>query len=463
MSPPPRKNAVAPRVLHALLAAGFASPTFAELAVTAGVAARSVTSLVGQLEGDRVLVRNPLRFGPGAGLALGLSIGSENIRGALVDANGKVWHGRAAVEDPAQLRAAPPALLRRLADVAAEVLAAGLADRDLVEPDGTLRLLGVNVAWPAPVDRTGRAHGYALDHPGWAGQRLGVLVSRALADPFDDDKSVWEINDANAAIMAVAFDLTRARVGDPEGTESRIAMAVRLGGAVGAGTMEVTPHRHDRLSFIDSKLIVGTNGFAGELGHLPVSRSIVADINDRRPERLVAIKTDWRCSCPESGHLEALASARALLTRLQLSGYSVDAAKPVGSQVAALLARNDAALDRALQDVGRLVGRALASPILMLDPASITLVGYLARDEVVAGIRREEWAWSTGVTNSVNIDRLEGDDNSFAEARGAALALIRSRLYRRLENLTDLAWRAHAATAYSEMHLASLRAMHSAG
>ena len=85
-----------------------------------------------------------------------------------------------------------------------------------------------------------------------------------------------------------------------------------------------------------SRLVVGTSGLAGELGHLPIGSSDVTNINAHRPPGLAAVG-DWECSCRQRGHLEGIASVRALIRRLQNSGYEVDPRSAVGPQLARLL------------------------------------------------------------------------------------------------------------------------------
>jgi hypothetical protein len=236
--------------------------------------------------------------------------------------------------------------------------------------------------------------------------------------------------------MALAFDRTRARWQELRaGEHSEIEMVVRLQGGISAGSMQVGRHLPGApLAFLRSRLIVGTKGFAGELGHLPMSASVIRSVNEHRPRGLVAIK-NWKCSCGQDDHLEGLASARALLRRLRASKYPVEADGSIGAQITRLAP--DEALVRARHDIGRLLGRALASPILMLDPARITITGYLAHEDVVKGIEQEHHRWDAAVSSSVKIAFLEGDANVLVERRGAALAMFRRKLYRNMYKLCD--------------------------
>jgi len=416
-----------------------------------------------ELEPVAVIRRDPLRFGSGSGLVLSFEVGVEDLRGALVDANGGTFCDRSADADPTQLGGDPSHLLDRLKALARQILEAGFTfiDADgnkLTDSDGCLPLIGTTVAWPAPVGRDGFAHGHAFADKQWHAVPLSRRVGATLGGPFEDLRRVDGINAANAAVMAVVFDRTRLRSGESETAHSEIAMVVRLQGGISAGTMQIARHRPGQpLAFIKSRLVVGTNGFAGELGHLPISTSIRESINADRPRRLAEI-SDWWCSCQQRGHLEGLASVRALMQRLrQSSGYEIEVDAPMGPQITKLLENPDEVLGRALHDVGRLIGGALASPILMLDPASITLSGYLALDSVVDGVRREQHTWSTGVSNSVTIDRLDGTANELVEVRGAALAMFRRQLYRDMSKLIDPDKRARLTVQLPPTYLEQLK------
>jgi predicted NBD/HSP70 family sugar kinase len=146
------------------------------------------------------------------------------------------------------------------------------------------------------------------------------------------------------------------------------------------------------------------------------------------------------CSCGKGRHhLEAFASADALLRRLEASGLKI----PHGSRRQTSLIRSvfegdiSAKHVHALTDVGRIIGRALANPILMLDPYSITLTGSLAFEDLKQGVLLERGAWRSAIGDHVRVNYLTGDDNVHAGVRGAALAMIRNFVYRQLGDVID--------------------------
>lgn len=434
---PSRSNAADYRILASLIGC-HETLSLTGLAARAGVSRRSMTTTASQLAPRRILEKATARFGPGAGLVLAAGVGTENIRAALVDANGVLHCEQEAPPDRAQLSESPEYLLRRLRKLTLSVLGQGLASESLAGTPGKIPLLGAAVAWPGPIQRDGYARGAAFSDPEWQTVPLVQRLSAALGGPFADRSLVDSINGANAAVASIAFD--RASLDESRRRRhSEIVMAVRIGGIVGAGTIRIPRWSPDgQHPFLRSQLLVGTNGHAGELGHFPIGESAVKLINAHSPPRLAPL-TSRECSCGRRGHLEGLIGAVGLARRLAQSGYPVDVTRALGPQLDPLLQNPDETVGRALHDLGRLLGQALASPILMLDPANITLTGYFARPEIIAGIRGEQALLSSGFSTSVEIDQLTADQNSFVEVRGAALLRFRRLIYRDFGALTDQA------------------------
>lgn len=444
-----RVNAPAEPVLQTILAQGFLKPGHRHLAEVGGFSERSVSNVLRDLGERRLMVGgHPAKLGPGLGLCLGVSVGRESLRAALVDANGELHHRvdrppfRNQLDKPAHI------VLDRIREVAAEVLTDGVADESLRAADGNLKLLGVSVAWPSPIDRAGRPGGSSLKHATWSAPardtgRIPTLQERVagvLGQPFTPAQ-MYAINDANAHAFAVVFRGSRMRAGEPETDQWRVVLVVRVSGGLGAATVLSAPHTERRLSFIDSRLIAGTNGFAGELGHVPVGKPVITERNRDCPSGLARLSYEKaECSCGKGRHhLEAFASADALLRRLETSGLRI----PHGSRGGTNLVRSifdgevSAKHIHALTDVGRILGRALANPILMLDPYSITLTGSLAFEDLKQGVLLERGTWRSTIGDHVRVNYLSGDDNIYAGVRGAALAMIRNFVYRQMGDVID--------------------------
>ena len=436
-------------LLHAILAQGGSKPTHARLAKVAAISARSVDNKLEELRPLRVLDGgHPASLGPGLGMVLALSLGSESMRAALVDANGDLKHECEDTPAPDQLALPPDELLPRLRRLGVAVLRQALDDRSLWSgATPSLRLCGVAVAWPSPIDRMMRPTGSALGDRQWTRTNnkgrivpLSERVAKEFGPPFTPERS-HALNDVNAQALAVAFRAARARAEEPTDSRWYVAMVVRVGGGLGAATILLAPHLQKRLSFIDSRLIAGANGFAGELGHLAVSEKLVEDRNEANPhDKLAELDYQgWRCSCGRRHHLEAFASATGVIARLQASGYEIGTVDRGRTSVVRALFDGDPDQEQryAVRDAGRLLGCALAGPVLTLDPYSITLTGSLAGEELKQGVLLERETWGHAIGDELRIKYINGGEGAFLAVKGAGLAIIRSHIYRQLEQGVD--------------------------
>jgi len=467
----PRSNDPRVPVLNAVLATGGRQTPRKALAEVAGVSPRSVMNVIRELSELGVLERDPLRFGPGCGFVLCVALGSESMRGGLLDANGDLHHKTTMTAKPGQLDLSPDELLERVLNLVTKIMASGLADRSLhVGERRALRMLGVNVAWPSPIDRRGFAPGRALSSPDWLVPRpgeaeprsLGEHVASTLGPPFSDNaERVSAINDANADALSVAFDHARARAFESDETDaSRVILTVRVSGGLGAAIIELAPHKRNALSsFIDARLMIGTNGYAGELGHLPISLATVQDITRAPPEGLDPIEFDrWACSCGEHGHLEALASGTAFARRMDASGHHEVMGDDARARTQALIRdRSNAPAQRALLDCGRLIGRALANPILMHDPHTVALTGFFADQRIVRGVELERGIWGSTIGDTVAIEHLKADGYAYNAVRGAGLAVVRHRVMRELPRLLRHETVEKLTFPFEPVHLETMR------
>lgn len=426
--------------MHAVLAQGHAKPTQEKLATLTELSPRTISKVLarerlnGYLEGSR-----PARLGVGLGLVLGISLGSETLRAGLVDANGVVRKATTDPLRPGQLGAEPQKIMARIKAIAGRVLRDAIKDENLRPPESpNLLLAGAAVAWPAPVDRAKRLRGRAIWHSDWRRPEKGSELAQSLPDRLSETlgppftpKRCHALNDLSAHALAVTFDDSRRAAKEPKNEEMRVVLVVRIGGGLGSGIAVTAPHDNRRLSFIDTKLIEGTSGLAGELGHLPVGRRLIAEVNER--SELAAMDYDsWLCSCGKSRHLEGFASGKALLRRLRESGYEIPETNEAHERLLSAIATGD--LDdeqrEALRDIGRIVGRALVGPILMLDPDNIVITGALAGTDVKDGMDRVRDSWGSVIDDSVEIEARGGEESAWAGVRGAGLAILRRTVYR---------------------------------
>ena len=444
-----RQRVRAPRwpLMQVILAHGAGSPSRERLAELAGIGHRTVNNVMRDLgpKSNHLLASGrPARFGPGAGLALGLSVGSRTVRGGLIDANGDLHHEHSAAALPMQLKSEPSIVLSRLRAVAAEVLGQALEKGTLLAPgpDRELALLGAAVAWPSPLDRSKRPGGWGLD-PSWKeiDRDLDEVLSipqrmaSCLGGVFTVDRC-HAIHDVNAHALWLAFHESRIRTIDPADDSPmwRVGLVLRVSEGLAASAMLMAPPDQQRLSFIDSKLIEGTKGFAGEIGHLHLDKRVIDKVNKDQLAGLARIDYErWTCSCGRRHHLEAFASAPGLMRRLRAS--DVDIPEDGAGQERLVERGREGRIDHPLQlragtDIGRIIGHALAGPILMLDPSKITVTGPLASETLVRGIEREGNEWASVIDDSVHIDVDRSGAGEYIGVRGAALALVRQLVYR---------------------------------
>jgi glucokinase len=252
-------------------------------------------------------------------VAIGIDIGGTQLRAAIVATDGSLHH-RTAQPTPAD---DATLLVTTLQEVIAELgtdLPVGIGIAGLVSPSGVVRY-GPNIG--------------VRDLP------LAAELVEATSAP------VVVINDASAA--AFGEQQAGAAIG------RRDVVLFTLGTGVGGGIV------------VDGRLLVGSRGFAGELGH------IIVDEGGRR------------CPCGSRGCVEAYASGTAitLLARERLvdptqatvlRGHEV----LTGPLVTQAARQGDAFAADVLREVGHWLGIAIASMVNALDPEIVLLGGGAA-------------------------------------------------------------------------------------
>lgn len=317
------------RVLHAVAEDGPCSR--AAVAARIGLTRAAVSTLVEELLRGGLLVEQGAAGSGGVGrpgralwladrgpCGLGAEIGVDHLTVCAVDLRGAVRFrrrsaGRHRDSDPA-------AVLGRLARLVAEV--GGRAEAAGLTP------AGLAVAVPGLVAR-GSTTLVRAPNLGWR--------EVDLADRLGDAVPLTADNEANFGALAERWldaDAPRDFV--------HVSAQIGIGGAV----------------VVDGELLRGARGFAGELGHVPVSA--------RGPA----------CVCGGRGCLEQYAGEEAVLRAAGLT-------PPAGAEGTALLAaraaEGDRATRRALAAAGRALGVALTGAVNLLDPTGIVLGGALAR------------------------------------------------------------------------------------
>lgn len=302
----------------------------AEIAAATGLNKATVSSLVSELIGRRLLRETGLgerRIGRPATMivldgspyaAIGLAITADHLSLVALDMAGErllSWHRSGVTGTPGRTLGAAASLakkaLARLRTEGRQVLGLAVGVSGLVDATGAVRVAS-NLAWQdVPVQATLR---HALGEP-----EFPVTIE----------------NDANLAAVA------EHRYGAYAGTRH---LALLSGGSgVGAGVVS------------DGALIRGGLGYAGEIGHLPVA-------------------TTGECSCGRLGCLESVASAAAVVAA---AGGPADNDLAAGVEELVRRARHqDRQALQALREAGRHLGFGIGVLANLLNPEVVLLGGY---------------------------------------------------------------------------------------
>ncbi len=265
---------------------------------------------------------------------LAIDLGGTQIRAALVTPDRTV-HCRRAV--PTADEEGVEAVLNRIVEVAAAVRAEAAAD-------GLPAPIGIGISSPGPLDPWNGIVRLAPNLEGWTDIPLAPRVAAGL------DMPTFLERDTNVAIMG------EWRFGAARGTENAIYLTISTG--IGGAAI------------IDGRPLVGTNGTAGEFGHITVELD------------------GPRCGCGGIGHAEAIASGAGLarlgralvgehpdspLARLAKGAPELDA-----QLVATAAEEGDAGAAALLERAWVAIGALCASLINALDPEVVVIGGSIA-------------------------------------------------------------------------------------
>ncbi|MFI1369941.1 ROK family protein [Streptomyces griseochromogenes] len=362
------------RVMHAVSAEGPLSR--ATVASRIGLTRAAVSTLVDELIRWNLLEElgpeRPGRVGrPGSALAvsgrgpagIGAEVGVDHLAVCAVDLRGEI---RArAVRHGANRGRAPGPVIEELTALVRRVV--GEAEREGLWP------AGLAVAVPGLVARDGRTVVRApnLD---WHDVDLGALLP--------DDMPLIVDNEANFGALAELW----LGAGTP-------LDFLHVSAEIGIGAAVV----------VDGRLLRGTRGFAGELGHVPV-----------RPDGPA-------CPCGGRGCLEQYAGEEAVLRAAGLI--------PREDLVALLAARaeeGDEAVRQSLRDAGTALGIALTGAVNLLDPESVVLGGALAGLSawLLPSLEAELASRTAGPACPVSVSRLGPEGPLLGAAHSVVRAVL---------------------------------------
>lgn len=316
------------------------------------------------------------------GLVAGIDVDAGGVSLALMQLDGTVVTRR--LIDCVDPSAPGPTLKAIDAALRIEVAAA----------ESTLRLLGVSIA--ADIDNRGQVSEPPPTMPAWAGVSIGDHFSRRFGVP------TYVENDVN--VLAVS---ERARGGPASGL--RDYAVVKVSSGVGCGLV------------VNGGLARGSDGYAGDIGHVCI---------DPAGEAV--------CACGNTGCLEALVSAPALIREAEAladSGQSPVLAALRDAAPLSLEAIGDAArledpeATAMLRRAGRHVGFAISGLVTIFNPAAIFLSTGIrgAEDVVLSAVRQRvyEHARPAGTRRLVIGTCLLGrDDGAVGAAEYACHAMV---------------------------------------
>ncbi|MCI2417846.1 ROK family protein [Saccharopolyspora sp. K220] len=329
------------RVLDEIRRAGVASR--AEIAARSRLTKATVSNLAADLL-DRGLIRESglRRDGavgrPGRSLeldgseitALGLEINSKYLAARGTDLAGRVVVQQRLGFDA--MHASPESTIDRLAKLALDAIAE--LERAESGRAGSY-LAGIAVAVPGLVDVPAGKVRYAPNLE-WR----SIPIAEALRDRLERTSAPIVVdNEANLSALA-----------EWHCTPDPTADLVYLTGEVGIGAGLIT----------DGRLLRGSSGFSGEIGHIPVD-----------PE-------GQPCGCGRHGCLETKIGLRAVL-QAAAPDLAADECDPQ-EQAHALLQRAENGGPQALaglEEVGRWLGIGISVLVNLLNPDAVVLGGYL--------------------------------------------------------------------------------------
>ncbi|MFK4089112.1 ROK family protein [Kribbella sp. NPDC020789] len=350
--------------------------TRAELIGSSGLARSTVTSRIEALLTSGFVVpsgeaastggRPPARFrlNPTARLILAADVGATHLSVALTDLTGEILDRSTT---PLNIAEGPEIVLAEVVRTARSLLkAAGRSRADLV---------GTGVGLPGPVEHSTGRPNHPPIMPGWDSYDVAGRLGRELPGPVLVD------NDVN--IMALGEHAT-------EYADVEHLLFVKVATGIGAGVIS------------GGRLHRGAQGAAGDIGHIQTPGHTEL------------------CRCGNTGCLEAVASAAAIATRLDVGG---------SQEIVDLVRAGNTAATTAVRQAGREIGTVLAAAVSLLNPSVIVVGGSLAQagDNLLAGLRETIYSRSLPLATK-DLRVVPSRSGPDAPLRGAAVLVQRQLL-----------------------------------
>jgi glucokinase-like ROK family protein len=283
-------------------------------------------------EGGR---RSPLLgIPPSAGLIAAVDIGATSIEVALTTLGNELLAHQG---EPADVRDGPVPILNRVKILISELLDEQAAKRRDV--------IAIGVGVPGPVEQASGLLTVPPIMPGWDRFPIRDAFAGEYAAPvfIDNDVNVMALGEHWGGVAKGVDDL----------------IFVKIGTGIGSGII------------IDGRLHRGTQGCAGDFGHICVD-----------PDGPL-------CSCGNSGCLEAMAAAPAIVLQAERCAREGDSPPLMAllqekgeltmKDVGEAARRSDYCALTIIRRSGRLIGQTLASAVNVLNPSMIVIGGGVSR------------------------------------------------------------------------------------
>ena len=300
----------------------------------------------GEESGTRGRPASQFAFNHDRGVLLVTDIGASGLRAALTDRAGDVRVERTAVVDVAE---GPVAVLGIVSGYFAEMLAeTGCSPRDV--------------------------HGIGLDVPGPVDFATGRVISPPIMSGWDGyDIPGWFRPGFDCPVL-VENDVNAMALGEQRTVHPDIdsLLVIKIGTGVGAGIIS------------GGRVYRGADGAAGDIGHVQI-----AVPGETAPPL---------CRCGNAGCVEARVGGWALIRDLRAAGHNpADVDDVVG-----LIRRGDRTAVALVRQAGRLLGRAIADAVSLLNPRVVVLGGQLAaaEEQLMAGVREMVYSRSLPLATS---------------------------------------------------------------
>lgn len=308
-----------------------------------GLAASTVSAAVSRLVEAGVISETDESVSTGGRRARRL-VTSDGV-GALALVELGAHHGLVALTDPTQGVTHATSFLVDIASGPEAVLTAVMEEVSRQEKAAGVRVGGLALAVPGPVDAERTRVIRPARMPGWDGINVAEEVARHCGLPAIID------NDARAG--AIGESVYRRRLVGVAPIDTLIY--VKAGSAIGGAYL------------VDGVPLVGQGGLAGDISHIPV------DAASGRP-----------CKCGNVGCLETIASADSIRADLAAAGHVYEN----NAQLLAAARDGVPAVATAIRQAGTLLGLSLAHLVSFLAPQGVILGGALsAVDAFSAGVR----------------------------------------------------------------------------